>query len=546
MILDGRTLPDGIFFAGDVAILGAGPAGITLALELMGKGLKILLIEAGGPDQRNRDLSSFQGEIPENSAHPSLNLYRTQGLGGTSTIWGGRCVPFDPIDFEPRAHIPDSGWPISYESMLPWYERAMSYCEAGPFRFRVEQALGEKAAPMVPDFHSPDVQQHELERFSCPTDFGRRYGALLRKAPDITTILWAACTAIERSPSGEAIEALTLRTPAGRQFQVRARHYVLATGGLETPRLLLANKIGGDNVGRYYMCHIEGKAATARFRPGSKIVFAYEPDRHGIYVRRVFSFPPALQRQLGMTNLILRFEPPVIADPGHGSPVLSALYLAHSLIRPEYGVKLAARGYRDQASRSAAIRIGRHGMNVLRGAPQLACFAVDWARRRWLARRKLPYLAITARDGTYNLDYNAEQVPNPDSRVSLTNEQCPLGLPRIRVDWRVSSIDLDGVVTAHRHLAARMEESGIGQLTVDEEAIRHAYKPMGGHHIGTARMAEDSSRGVVDRNCRVFGTENLYIAGSATFPTSSHANPTLTIVAMAARLAGHLQAKGMA
>jgi choline dehydrogenase-like flavoprotein len=543
MLVDARGFPANAGFDCDVAIVGAGPAGLTVALELMGSGLSVMVLEAG--DGGKTDLDPFHGEVADLARHPPLTLYRSRGLGGTSAMWGGRCVPFDPIDFEPRAHIPWTGWPIDYDELLPWYHRAVGYCEAGPFRFRVAEALGPDAAPMVPGFASPDVEIEGLERFSPPTHFGRRYRRLLAGAPDITVVQSATCVAIRRAASGLAIESLDMAIVPGRRFGVRARAFVLAAGGLETTRLLLANDIGNSRglVGRFYMCHLEGKAAKARFHPATRVAYHYERDPKGVYLRRFFSFPAETQRRHRMTNVILRFEPPPVADPAHGSSVLSALYLSRTLLRPEYARMVANFDFRNGGSSSEAGRVARHIGNVLRKAPDLALFAADWARRHWMARRKLPYVAVAGRD-FLSLDYNAEQVPNPDSRVTLADTTDAFGLPRLKIDWRASAVDVEGVVTAHRLLAAGLEKSGVGRLEVDEEAIRDGYKAMASHHVGTARMAGDCSRGVVDSHCRVFGLDNLYVASAAVFPTSSHANPTLTIVALAARLAEHL--KGLA
>lgn len=535
MILDARELPHDVRLDADVAVVGAGPAGITLAHRLMKSGLTVLLLEAGGLKPAATPPEGFHGEVEGLEPHPPLTLYRTRGLGGTSTLWGGRCVPFDPIDFEPRAHVPWSGWPLGHGEMLPWYEVALDYCEAGPFRFRPTKALG----PMVAGLTGT---AEGLERFSRPTDFGRRYRPDLARSQAVVVVVSAACVGIDREPSGKAVAGLRFASAPGHRFTVRARAYVLAAGALETTRLLLASGLdGGGLVGRFYMCHLEGKAAVARFRPGLPVVFHYERDADGVYFRRHFAVRPDLQRTHAMTNVILRFEPPAIADPAHGSPVLSAMWLSRTFLKPEYARKLASFGYRGDGPRAGRALLRRHLANVGAGMPQLARFSVDWLARHVLAGRKLPYVAAVGRDGAFTLDYNAEQVPNPDSRVTLGGEVDFLGLPRLKVDWRVSALDVESIVVAHRLLARRIAHSGTGILEVDDQAIRTGYNAIGGHHIGTARMADTPAQGVVDRDCRMFGLENLYVAGSAVFPTSSHANPTLTIVALAARLARHLE-----
>lgn len=543
MIVDARHLPADHRLDAHIAIVGAGPAGITLAHELMGSGLSVVLLEAGGTAADTRRLDGFAGDVLDPTRHPPLTLYRVRGLGGGSTLWGGRCVPFDPIDLEERPWVPWSGWPLAYGELRTWYRRALAYCEAGPFRFRAAEALRAGTAPMVPGLEvGGEVAGDALERFSPPTDFGRRYRAALARSRDVTLVLEARCTGLELTEDRHAVTELRCATETGHRFTVRARRVVLAAGALETTRLMLAAGAGNDLVGRFYMCHLEGKAAVARFRPGTKVVFQYERDVDGVYVRRHFSLPPEVQRRRALTNVILRFEPPVIADPAHGSPVLSAMWLSRTFLKAEYERKLASFGYRGAESGGRRTLIARHLMNLALGAPGLARFGLDWTLRHVLATRKLPYVAVKGRDGAFTLDYNAEQVPNPDSRVTLSDSRDALGLPRLVVDWRASAQDVEGILTAHRLLAQHLEQATIGRLDVDEDAIRDGYNAVGGHHMGTTRMADSPARGVVDRHCRVFGTDNLFVAGASVLPTSSHANPTLTLVALAARLAGHLRA----
>jgi|AGTN01.1.fsa_nt_gi Choline dehydrogenase and related flavoproteins len=541
MIVDAHDFAADHRLDADIAIVGGGPAGITLAHELMGSGLSVVLLEAGGLHTRTRWEDSFRGEVVDSFRHPTISLYRARGLGGTSTLWGGRCVPFDPIDLEERPHIPWSGWPLSYAELKLWYHRAVDYCETGPFRFRLREALGDSAPGMVPGLEEGEIESEGLERFSRPTDFGRRYRKALAGSSRVTVILSAQCVGLRLSEDRGTVQSLLCASGPERRFTVRARRVVLAAGALETTRLMLASGAGNGLTGRFYMCHVEGKAAVARFRPGLTIAYRYERDGAGVYFRRFFTPSVETQRRLGLTNVILRFEPPIIADPAHRNPVLSAMWLSRTFLKAEYQRKMASFGYRStQAFHQNGLAL-RHVGNVVLGAHRLAAFGADWIVRHVLAPRKLPYVAVRGNGNSFTLDYNAEQVPNPDSRVGLGGERDALGLPRLVVDWRATPQDIDSVIATHRLLAERLKASGTGELAVDEDAIRNGYNAAGGHHIGTARMADGPDRGVVDRNGQVFGMDNLFVAGAATFPTCSHANPTLTLVALSARLADHLK-----
>ncbi len=547
MIEDAREIPSNTRLEADIAIVGGGPAGLTIALELRNAGLSVLVLEAGEQKPGQGFVDAFHGQVAKNTGHPPLSLYRTRALGGTSTQWGGRCIPLRPQDLEVRPYVPWSGWPISYQELAAWYPKAATYCEIGTPEFQAGVALGSRYRPMVPSLPPDEViDQDHLERFSSPTDFGRRYRRILAKARNIRVLVSATCNRIQRSPDGRGILGLCCAASPGHRFHVTARYYVLAAGALETTRLMLTNHIGNDLVGRFYMCHLEGKAAIAHFPLKTPILHHYERDMNGVYLRRHFSIPAEIQRREKITNVSLRFEPPIIADPAHHNAILSAMWLSRTFLKPEYGRKLDSFGYRGAESAGSRALLKGHLHNVVSGMPLLGRFGMDWIFRHVLARRKLPYVAVEGKIGkggerSFTLDYTAEQMPTPDSRIKLSPERDAYGQPRLEVHWCASEGDVHGILQTHRLLAQRLQNHGAGRLEVDEEAILYGYNATGGHHIGTARMADSPSQGVVDRECRVFGIENLFVAGSAVFPTSGYANPTFTLVALAVRLAQRLK-----
>jgi choline dehydrogenase-like flavoprotein len=549
MTLAALDLIDASALEARVCIVGAGAAGITLASELDGRGFNVLLLEAGGlkPDD---DLADYYLGTAT-SPHSNPSEFRRATFGGTTGIWGGRCLAFDPIDLEARDYVANSGWPIGYEDLAGYYPEALRYCDAGHFDFSVAGSL-RAPVPTISGFDGkgPDggevVMTDRIERYSLPTDFGRRYRKKIEDSRNVRALVGARCLRLLRGAGGARIEAAEIVDRAGRKRHVRADAFVLATGGVEVPRLLFLSDPeaaglgnGGDCLGRYYMCHFENTAG--RVVPhGAKVAFDFERTTDGVYCRRQLRFTPdALQRHR-LLNMAFRLHFPSYSDATHGSAVMSTIYLAKSTLIPEYRAILEANAETPGSPTAAHVR------NVLMGAPQLARFAVDYVFRIQLARRKLPYTLVPNADGTYPLEFNSEQTPERENRVSLSEEVDRHGLRRVHIDWRLSESDADSACRGYQLLRETLGRNGACRLEFDEARLRDRIRrsaPLGGHHMGTARMGASERSGVVDANCAVFGVPNLYIASSAVFPTSGHANPTLTIIAMALRLAARLRAQ---
>jgi len=548
MIDDALDMCTGEVVSADICIAGAGASGITLALELAASGLTVLLLESGGMKPETQTQRLYEGEVADERLHSLPHRYRQRRFGGSTTIWGGRCVPFDEIDFEARDYIPGSGWPIDLATLLPFYPRANQLCEAGDFRYRAADAFQRPLRPMIEGFRSDHFSTDSLERFSCPTDFGARYGEQLRNAANVRVLLHANLTTIKFHPNGEAVESVLVGTLTGKQFTVRASCFVLAAGGLEVARLLLANRdtwphgIGNDHdvVGRYYMCHIAGTVGTLKQSGGTDRVWhGYDVTGDGIYCRRRIALTAQTQRQLQIGNFIGRLHHPRITDPAHRTAVLSALQLAKGLISYEYGKRLHGE------ERTSVRTWMSHMRNVLRGPHEVLSFGYHMLRDRFLAKRKFPSIIVKSTAGHYSLDFHAEQEPSASSRVSITTQRDELGLPQLLVDWCYTHGDVQTVRRAVQLFAQDIAQSGIGVFEYDPHTIElemSRYGAYGGHHLGTARMGADRRTSVVNSDCRIHGVRNLYVAGGAVFPTSSQANPTLTIVALALRLASHLRA----
>ena len=531
----------------DLCIVGAGAAGIAMALQFIGTGVDVVLLESGGFAEEAETQALYQGSVADEKLHSPPDRYRQRRFGGSTTIWGGRCMPFDEIDFERRDYIPHSGWPFSREALWPYYREANRLCEAGDFAYTVAEAFVRPLRPVIDGFTSDAFSIDTLERFSCPTDFGARYAHKLRAAANLRVILHANATDLTLEDGGRALRSVTARSLRGSKITVRAKTFVLATGGLEVPRLLLANRavhpagIGNahDVVGRYYMCHVAGTLGAIQIaKPLSAVWHGYDVADDGTYCRRRFALRAAAQRTERLANFVARLHHPRITDPRHRNAVLSLLFFSKYLIPYEYRTRL-----HDAAPTTAAV-LAQHLRNVLGDPLSAAAFATHMLRDRMLTVRKFPSLIVQSRENLYSLDFHAEQRPNPASRVSLDAAVDALGMPKLRVDWRYESGDVDTITRAVALLAGDVERRGIGRFDYDPAAIEAEmtrYGAYGGHHIGTARMGTDPRTSVVNPHGRIHDVANLYIASSAVFPTSSQANPTLTIVAMALRLADHVK-----
>ncbi|MGC1304253.1 MAG: FAD-dependent oxidoreductase [Caulobacteraceae bacterium] len=550
MILDASKNTPGDRLDADLCIVGGGAAGLTLAHALRNTGASILVLESGAEafDKSANELNA--GEVAAGSAHPSPSLYRQRGLGGSTRIWGGRCVPFEPLDFEDRPGLRD-GWPIPYEEVARFYPEANAYCDAGQADFNGDRALRTRES-FIEGFADDKVLTRSLERFSLPTNFGARLKTDLAASSTVRVVTHATGLRLAFSPDGQ-VASVTAVTPSGATIAVHAKAFVVAVGGLEMVRLLGVSAPSAaplhDNLGRYYMCHLEGTFGELAMKPARRrVAFGFERTKDGIYSRRRITLSEDVQRQDSLLNLAIRLHHPNVVDPRHGIGVLSAMYVTKQLILPEYRRKLSMVEHVVAAQMPSGPAFWMaHARNLVLDSPRTAAFAVDWTVRRYLMRRRIPYVALRSAAGVYPLDFNAEQLPYRESRVTLSPELDRLGLPKLRIDWRFTAQDIASVAASYRLMHAAFARSGVAELRLPGEDLEAALTasaiPVGGHHLGVARMSADPKYGVTAPDGRLHGSANLYVCGGATFPTSSHANPTLTTVALALRLAETLKTR---
>jgi choline dehydrogenase-like flavoprotein len=526
-----------------VLIVGAGPAGIVQALELRRHGVEVVML-AGGADGFDPGFQALaDAEIAEPRRHAPMRIAVRRALGGTSLLWGGRCVPFDDIDFADRPHVPLGGWPLAHDEIRPWYAVAMRYLNAGSPEF---------SAPLADVPAMAECRLDRLERWSERRNLRQLHTAALERDPGLRILLGVVATGIEIDPVTGRADAVRVCLPSGERTMLRARAIVLACGGLETTRLMLAARIdrprlfGGTEgmLGRAYMGHFEGRIADVVFSPAlPNDAFDFFVDAGGRYARRRITIDAATQQRAGLLNMAAWPDNPLLADPAHRSAILSLAYL--SLATPGLGHLLEPEAIRRKYLEQGVRDVGRHAANILARLPEAARETLRFLYHRYAATPRLPGFFIRNRARRYALFYHAEHAPNPASTVSLGETRDALGMPRLRIDLRYGDLDVRSVVKGHEIIERDLRAAGIGHIEhhfPPQERAARIWDQMtdGYHQIGTVRMAAEPKGGVVDADCRVHGTPNLFVAGSAAFPTSGQANPTLLIAALSARLAAHV------
>jgi choline dehydrogenase-like flavoprotein len=504
MILDARSVPSGTVLETAVCIIGAGAAGITLAREFIGSRFDTLLLESGGIEFARDTQDLYQG-ADIGRPFQDLTTCRLRFFGGTTNHWGGLCAPYDAVDFEPR--FPYHGWPFDRAYLDPWYRRAQELCQIGPFEYAPAQ-WGIAADQLAPPFNGPVFVCKILQQ-SPPTRFGPVYKPELRQAAKVKVYLHANALGFFVGDHEGEVGELAVGTLSGISFAVRARIFVIAVGGIENARLLLLSGLGNEHdlVGRYFMTNLVYPGGTIALSDPYVDIDAFT----GLYARPYGGFGR---------------EYKYLAQVGLSAESMRDLRLPSAKFFWGHQFALKRLGGHDRALLQDLSRV----IHNVDGVPEFAARKISFARGAPLQ--------------SLDLIWNSAQLPNPDSRVLLGTDRDPFGFRRVAIDWRVTAADKRTAIATHRLLGAEVGRTGFGRLrsTLNTDDTTWPEDFYGDeHHMGTTRMHVDPTLGVVDQNCRVHSLDNLYVAGSSVFPTSSAVNPTLTIVALALRLADHIK-----
>jgi choline dehydrogenase-like flavoprotein len=555
MIVDARKIQPDTIINADLCIIGGGSAAISVALEYLKGGRNVVILPGGGPNQTAAAIDLYRGQVDRQGTHEPLEENRLRMWGGTTTVWGGRCIPFDPIDYEQRGWVPNSGWPFGLDVLQPYIVRANEISEAGKAEFDARKVFPEKQSEMLRGFDDENFVTWPLERWSIPTDYSKRYRADLQAAPNVTVLMHSHAIHLQAAPDGTRIDHVIAACKPGRNFMVKATYTVLACGALENARLMLAANdvvkegIGNQNdlVGRYYQSHRFGVCGYVKLKdPNKDFIYEFEKDDEGVYCRRRFWLTPEAQRKYKTANVIGFFFRNVSDESEHRNAMVSLVMLVKTLLGgARKGPRRLWQILKDQRKELAT-----HLMIVLKDAPSLFGQVSAVFYTRFIQKRRLPIILPQRKHNHFPLFYQTEHTPLYDSRVYLDNDsRDDFAMPRLVASVKFCDLDYHTIRTFVRMFQVRLEASGVGTFHLtkaDEEFLANPEKKKfnsNAHHIGTTRMATCTKSGVVDTDCKVFGMENLYIAGASVFPTSSHANPTLILIALALRLGEHLRAR---
>ena len=492
---DARQVPSGTKLMPELVIIGGGPVGISLALALARTKIKVLLLESGGMQFDAATQALYAGQ-ETGVKYYALDATRMRYLGGCTNHWGGWCRPLDEDDFAQRDWLPHSGWPFDRSELDPYFPRAQELIEAGPLlydKLAKETLPGGDLLKLGPGGIYNSFFQFSVWRGNpdhLPTHFGERYADDLKRVPNLQVILNANVTALRLGQDPRWVDHLDVATLDGKRFTVAPRHVVLAAGAIETARLLLAsndvatNGVGNENdlVGRYYADHAIPRDTATLVVFGGEIAAFYKTtlDMKGAHFRATLSPTQQFKKD-------------------H--------HVLGSLVTVEQRVALDELGAAAVTTTSAAL--GVDGSNA----------------------------------HAYSLGCGIELAPDPDRRLTLTSERDALGMPRLKLNVTISDQDFANYREALVELGRQMLAAKTGMIRLDRQSRSEWVSVMdwGNHHMGTTRMNDDPKQGVVDGNCQVHGLANLFVAGSACFPTYGSSNPTLNLIALTLRLADHLK-----
>ena len=499
-------------------VIGAGAVGLYAATQLAARGREVILLEAG-----DTHLGSFAADSYTSIGRPhsGIKIGRSRSMGGTTNLWGGQLVEFQPLDFNGRDWQPGSRWPVSYDEIAPYYKPTYLNLGASP------ELLDDNAVWRGVSTPRPDLgRDFEVffTRWMATPNFAELFAKEIQSNDKLAVI--TDCTATGFRGTGSRIDAVRVVDSKGQTRWIGCDTVVLAAGTIENARLLLyaasdsnwqAPWRANPNVGRFFQDHIGGRIGS--FDPADKkrffsmfsnVVYAGSKFQPKIRLRN----DAQLRQQIYNTQVFFAFESEISEH---------MVYLKQFLRAALYNRKFT--GARD---------VFRNGFGMAR-----YLFPLMW-KYAWDHRVFVPTTA------KIDMHVQAEHGSLGESRIVVDPVALdPYGLPRVVLDWRLKGDELASLRSFAMQIRDALQANGIGQLRIDQDLL--AENPqfltkLGDtyHQAGGTNMADSPERGVVDRNLRVFGTDNLYVTGAGVFPGTSNANTTFTALTFTTRLVDHL------
>lgn len=531
MLIDSREIPTDRQLEADICIVGAGAAGICIAREFVGTGVKVIVLESGGLGFDTNTQVLFDGPSDGLTYFPLIST-RLRFFGGTTNHWGGNCHPFSSASFTGRPWIDQSSWPISPSEIAPYYTQAEELLKLPEQRWNVDY-WSQRGPGTIPGLGSnylvPSVVHLVRGR-------DRRFGSLFRdqlsKAKNVDVLLWANLTQFKVTEAADHVRKADVRCLSGKQFQVSAHQFVLAAGGIENARLLLLSNqtakdgLGNkrDQVGRYFMDHPRFETGIIAPSPNLRFKHIRALNGMGRSNSRVFqvqyNLSDRVQEDYKVAQAAVYSYPEPTDDYENSSRSMAT--------------KSINRIWKDLKSRRIPDHMNGHISNIYENFDEVSkqlYYGLRWPGDEFPIRK-------------INCGVRFEPIPNPESRVTLDDSIDNLGQRRAKLTWRLSDQDRTTVKVAMQALAFELGSVGLGRIRtfVEDPSWEWPISMEGGHHqIGTTRMSEDPRGGVVDKDCKVHGIDNLYIAGSSVFTTAGRGWPTLTLLALSYRLTTHLR-----
>jgi choline dehydrogenase-like flavoprotein len=557
MLIDSRQLLANVVIKSDVCIVGTGPAGMSLARELIGQNFRVCMLESGDVDFHQKTQDLCIGKTVGDD-FKTLDEMRHRQFGGLANNWGVkigrkqtglRHVPLDAIDFEQRPGVPYSGWPFSKSHLDPFYQRAQAVCKLSNLMYEAD-AWEDANSPRLP--LDSTVVTTGVFQFGPKAAFLDEYRQEICNSSNITTYLNANVVEIETDETAQQVTRVRAACLQGNQFWVTAKIFILATGGVENARLLLMsnkvqkNGLGNQNdvVGRFFMDH-------PQVRSGLLIPFDQSTfNQTALYDLRIVHNVPVMGKFTVAEETLRREQ--LLNISAMMFPRIPNYHTQPELLNDK---EFKTPGKNALKAVVADLRQKKLPKNLLRNIVTIL-FDISGllGYRQYLLQRPLfpspvrgGWSKLTNKDQkffAFEVFHQTEQAPHPDNRVTLSDKLDQLGCPQTQLHWYWTATDIASVRKSQGILAAEFARAGVGNLQVelngDLPQISHSSSH---HHMGTTRMHDDPKQGVVDANCQVHGISNLFMAGSSVFPTGGYANPTLTIIALALRLADHVKEK---